>query len=64
MVSTMIAILLKICGEFSQPTIHAHVFVSAKGDAMLALILPLIKVLRKTITQVIQVRKAGMKLFQ
>jgi len=58
-ISTLIGIIKKVLEEFQQPAIHSHVFVSFRGDALLSLLLPLIKVVKKIISRVVQLRKAG-----
>ncbi|CAG7819337.1 unnamed protein product [Allacma fusca] len=56
-VSSFVKILSKICEEFSQPAIHAYSLVGSRGDAMISLVLPVIKLLRTIMTHVIQIRK-------
>jgi hypothetical protein len=62
LVSTMSTLLSKIITEFDQPSLQAHSFVRAKGDAIVSVVLPIVRLMRKLLTEVIQVRNTSMAL--
>jgi len=54
--STLAGILIKLTEEYNQPAVHAHTFIHSKGEALTALILPTVRILRKLLTELILIR--------
>lgn len=59
-ISTFIAILQKITDDFNgQPGTLCHTLITGKGDALVNLLSPMLKLIRRIISQVVHVRKTG-----
>lgn len=59
-ISTFLAILQKIVDDFNgQPSTQSYTFVTGRGDTLINLLSPMMRMIRRMISQVVHVRKTG-----
>jgi len=63
-ISTFISILQKIIDDFGHAATENHTLVSTRGDALVNVLSPLVRMIRRIISQVVQVRKTGKPMTQ
>jgi hypothetical protein len=59
MMTTALSILQKLVDDLSSAAINLHLLIGTRGEILLSLLQPSLKLLHRMICQVIQVRKTG-----
>lgn len=57
--ATCTDILKKLEECYPMPSVHAHTFVGSKGEALAALLLPIVRILRKIFKELIIIRNTS-----